>query len=166
MQTVGRCKASSGGLGRRLAAILSGLGSGKADHEAGVHARRVIIEIAAMLLNYCASNAEAKPCSVTGVFGGEERFDEAFGDLGRDTASGICDAYFNVLVRLRGRNLDPTFLAGFDFIDGVADEIHQHLLDLNAVTFHRDVSWLQTKLDVIFSQSFRTELRDRAIDVA
>src|SRR5437868_239242 len=73
------------------------------------------------------------------ALGGDERLEELRGDLGSKPGSGIGDAHFDrLLAACHGGDLELATLRGFDHgLDGVADQVDQDLLDLDAVGEHQ-----------------------------
>src|ERR1051326_2128760 len=100
-----------------------GLQDRLADHQADTHPRRL---------------------------GGDEGLEQALGELGRYPRSGIRNGDFDIGVR--GERVDSNFLgpATMQRLDGVAEEIDQHLLNLHAVHENRRQigRQIQVELDV------------------
>src|SRR5215475_16116029 len=116
--------------------LLAGPAQGEAED--GAAARAVLDpDPAAMRLDDGAADRE--PESHALALGGDEGLEQVRGHLGRQSRPGIGDADLrHVVGRRDGGDLEPALACRLDHdLDGVANEVDQHLLDLDAVGEHQ-----------------------------
>ena len=90
-----------------------------------------------MRLDDGPADRQAEPHAL--ALGRDEGLEKLCRDLRRETAAGVGDAYFHGAVVVRAcSDLEFTALAGLDHdLDGIADQVDQNLLDLDAVRQNR-----------------------------
>src|SRR5215831_10414343 len=119
------------GMGRLLARPAQGEAEDGAAARAGLDP-----DPAAMRLDDGAADREPKSHAL--ALGGDEGLEQVRGHFGRQARPGIGDADLRKVPGGGGCDLEPALARRLDHdFDGVANEVDQHLLDLNAVGEHQ-----------------------------